>query len=42
MIHRLRQNQITKDDVHKYDQLLAENQIDVMLKLGERDGNGRL
>jgi len=35
MIRRLRQDQITKDDVHKYDQLLAENQMDVMLKLGE-------
>lgn len=35
MIRRLQQNQITKDDVQKYDQLFAANQMDVMLKLGE-------
>ena len=35
MVRRLQQNQITKDDIHKYDQLLAANQMDVMLKLGE-------
>jgi len=35
MIRRLQQEQITKDDVHKYDQILAENEVDVMLKLGE-------
>ncbi len=35
MIRRLQQNQVTKDDVRKYDQLLAENQMDVMLELGQ-------
>ncbi|HIE30341.1 TPA: hypothetical protein EYP66_24035 [Candidatus Poribacteria bacterium] len=35
MIRRLQQNQVTKDDVRKYDKLLAENQMDVMLELGQ-------
>jgi len=35
MIRRLQQNQITKDDVHKYDELLAIKGMDVMLELGE-------
>lgn len=35
MIRRLQQKQITKDDVQRYDQLFAANQMDVMLKLGE-------
>jgi len=35
MIRRLQQNQITKDDVHKYDKLLAAKGMDIMLELGE-------
>jgi hypothetical protein len=35
MIRRLQQKQITKNDVQRYDQLFAANQMDVMLKLGE-------
>lgn len=35
MIRRLQREQITKDEVQKYDQLLAANQMDVMLELGQ-------
>ncbi|MBC8231946.1 hypothetical protein H8E77_20540 [bacterium] len=35
MIRRLQQKQITQNDVQRYDQLFAANQMDVMLKLGE-------
>lgn len=35
MINRLQQNQITKEDVQKYDKLLAEKEMNVMLQLGQ-------
>jgi len=35
MIRRLQQKPITQNDVQRYDQLFATNQMDVMLKLGE-------
>ncbi|MFQ6043599.1 MAG: hypothetical protein ACE5PV_22325 [Candidatus Poribacteria bacterium] len=35
MIRRLQKNQVTKEDVQKYDKLLAAKGMDVMLELGQ-------